>query len=306
MRNKNKGVVVTGATSMIGIALIEECVKNNIPVAAIIRPHTKRISRLPKTNLITIYESELSELSNVDIPSGLWDVFYHLAWSDTGKDTRDNPNLQEKNIKYTLDAVNLAKKLGCTTFIGAGSQAEYGPVDGVISPDTKTNPVIAYGMAKEAARMLSSRLCDIYGIKHIWGRIFSVYGRYDNEGTMLVYAIKKLLSGEMAEFSTGSQPWDYLNEYDAGRALYLLGKSENAKGTYCIAFGKSRPLKEYILELGRQLGAVDRLIFAKQGEKKDVGIQADIDKLKRDTGFVPEVSFSVGIQRMINAYKENT
>lgn len=305
MKNKNKGVVVTGATSMIGVALIEECVKNNVPVIAIIRPHTKRINRLPQTNLITIYESELSELSKVDIRFGLWDVFYHLAWSDTEKNTRDNPILQEKNIRYTLDAVNLAKKLGCTTFVGAGSQAEYGPVDGVISPDTKTNPVIAYGMAKEASRMLSLRLCGIYGIKHIWGRIFSVYGRNDNDGTMLVYAIKKILSGEKAEFSAGAHPWDYLNERDAGRAFYLLGKSENAKGTYCIAFGKSRPLKEYILELGKQLGALDRLIFDEQGEKKEVGLRADIDKLKKDTGFVPEVSFSVGIQRMIRAYKEN-
>ena len=42
-----KKIAVTGATSMIGIALIEECVKKNIEVLAIVRKKTKNINRLP-------------------------------------------------------------------------------------------------------------------------------------------------------------------------------------------------------------------------------------------------------------------
>ena len=37
-----KKIAVTGATSMIGIALIEECVKKNIEVLAIVRKKTKK------------------------------------------------------------------------------------------------------------------------------------------------------------------------------------------------------------------------------------------------------------------------
>jgi len=40
-----KKIAVTGATSMIGIALIEECVKKNIEVSAIVRKKTKNINR---------------------------------------------------------------------------------------------------------------------------------------------------------------------------------------------------------------------------------------------------------------------
>lgn len=53
---------------------------------------------------------------------------------------RNDLYMQNLNIKYTLDAVELARRLGCNTFIGAGSQAEYGRVDGIISPNTPTNP----------------------------------------------------------------------------------------------------------------------------------------------------------------------
>lgn len=299
-----KGVVVTGATSMIGVALIEECVRNNVPVAAIVRPDTSRLDRLPESELITIYEYKLDELGDAYISGFEGAVFYHFAWGDTGKTTRDDPVLQEKNIKYTLDAVGLAKRTGCTAFIGAGSQAEYGPVDGIISHKTDTNPVIAYGMAKDAARLLSSKLCISYGMRHVWGRIFSVYGRYDNAGTMLVYAIQKLLAGDKAEFSAGTQMWDYLNEHDAGRAFYLLGDCECAEGIYCVAYGESRPLRNFINELGQQLDAADRLVFAEPSDKKPMGLQADISRLRKDTGFEAEIPFAKGIAEMIGRYRE--
>ena len=41
-------VIVTGATSMIGEALIEECLKHGISVCAVIRKDTARKDRLPQ------------------------------------------------------------------------------------------------------------------------------------------------------------------------------------------------------------------------------------------------------------------
>lgn len=38
---KMKKIVITGATSMIGIALIEQCIKKNIEVLAIVRKKLK-------------------------------------------------------------------------------------------------------------------------------------------------------------------------------------------------------------------------------------------------------------------------
>ena len=47
-----KRVAITGATSMIGVALIEECIKHEIQVLAIIRKGSTRLSRLPKSSYI--------------------------------------------------------------------------------------------------------------------------------------------------------------------------------------------------------------------------------------------------------------
>ena len=44
-------ILITGATSMIGVALIEQALANGTEVFAIVRKGTSRISRLPSSPL---------------------------------------------------------------------------------------------------------------------------------------------------------------------------------------------------------------------------------------------------------------
>lgn len=294
-----KRVVVTGATSMIGAALIEECVKNDVEVLAIIRGRSTRLSRLPESKLVETVECSLDNLEFLNIQGKSYDVFYHFAWDYTSKQDRDNPILQEKNIKYTLDAVTLAKRLNCKKFIGAGSQAEYGKVDGVINENTPVNPSISYGMAKYAAGRLSEKLCNEYGMTHIWTRIFSVYGKYDNEGTMLLYAIDKFLKSEMAEFSAGTQMWDYLYETDAGRIFYELGKRICNNSVFRVANGESRPLKSYIEEVRGIFKETTQCVFDTSRNTALLGLEVDTKDLEAAIGYRPQVSFLEGIKEVV-------
>ncbi len=285
-----KRVIVTGATSMIGVALIEECIRNNTEVLAITRRQSAHLGRLPQSSLIELCECNLDELETVVVPDKKYDVLYHLAWDHTSKENRDNPMLQERNIKYTLDAVELAGHLGCRKFVGAGSQAEYGKVDHVITPNTEVSPLIAYGMAKYAAGKLSMKLCAQLGISCIWTRIFSVYGRYDNAGTMLVYAIDQFLKKEPARFSAATQMWDYLHESDAGKMLYLLGERAQESKVYCLANGNSQPLRNFIMTVADAFGGEANYEFASDTDNdKTIGRQVDISELTRDTVYEPQI-----------------
>lgn len=297
-------IVVTGATSMIGVALIEEAIRNQCKVLAIVRENSKRMQRLPKSALIQVVHADLDSLLTIEELEESYDVFYHFAWDYTGKADRDNPVLQEQNIRYTLDAVELAKRLGCKKFIGAGSQAEYGKVDGVISKDTPLNPLIAYGMAKNAAGHLSAKLCEQYGIIHIWGRIFSIYGKYDNEGTMLNYAIDKFLNHEAAMFSAGTQMWDYLYESDAGKMFYLFGKKVSENTTLMVANGKSMPLKWYIEELGKNFETEKKCVYAANTGKPEISLEVDMSETEAAIQYIPEMKFSEGIKEVIS-YRKN-
>lgn len=297
--------MITGATCMLGVALIEECIKHNVEVLAIVRKNSKKKSRLPQSDLIELRECELSKLGEMEIfPCHKeYDVFYHFAWEGTGKEARQDPTLQVQNIGYTLDAVKLAKRLGCKKFVGAGSQAEYGYKEDIVTPGSSLNPVSAYGIAKYSAGRMSERLCDLLGIVHIWARVFSVYGKNDASNTMVMYALRQFLCGEMARFSAATQMWDYLHESDAGKIFYDLGRIIETNKVYCVASGKSRPLKEYILEMQMLCGEEGKCEFAND-ENSIYGLQADVSNLSADIGFSAQISFKEGILGMIQTMRE--
>lgn len=300
-----KRIIITGATSMIGVALSECASKNNVDVYAIVRPNTTRKKRLPQVKNIHVIECELDKLSELNLIGEECDVFYHFAWSDTDKIGRYDPILQEKNIQYTLAAVELANKCGCHTFIGAGSQAEYGQVNEIINAETKCEPQMAYGVAKYVAGKLSKILCDKYCIKHIWCRIFSVYGRYDNQGTMLDYAIKCFLNNEKAIFSAGLQKWDYLHEEDIGQIFYLIGEKIKEHKSYRVAYGESRKLREYVEIVAQKMNAEELCVFSQPTSQVLLGLEADVEDLYKDIQYHPHVTFEEGIQKMINFYVRN-
>ena len=253
-------IVITGPTGAIGMAIIKKCLEQNTEVLAICHRGSKRIGQISKDEHIKVVEANLQDYNSLYIdPDEKYDIFIHLAWNGTFGDTRNDMSLQSDNIKHALDAVELAARLGCKTFIGAGSQAEYGRVDKPLTPDTPTFPENGYGIAKLAAGQMSRIRCEQLGIKHIWTRIFSVYGPYDGEYTMVMSTLKKLLSGEETHFTAGEQIWDYLYSEDAAEMILNLAETAKHGTIYCIASGDSRPLKEYIQEMYEATGCKARL-----------------------------------------------
>lgn len=296
-----KRIIVTGATSMIGTALIGAAVSEGTEVYAIVRSDTNRMNRLIASPLLHVVEANLDSLLDVErIPENC-DVLYHFAWVGTGKTTRDDPEIQEQNIQYTLDAVKLAKKAGCNRFVGAGSQAEYGPVYGRIDQNTGFAPVMSYGIAKYAASILSKKLCDKISIEHVWGRIFSIYGPHDNEGTMLEYAIRCWDKGETASFSSGMQSWNYLYESDAGEMFYRMGCDDVPPDIYFVANPVSCRLREYINTLIRVYGENAKACFAEPTQVMLPGLDVDMKRTISVLKYEPKIGFEEGIKNMIDA-----
>ncbi|MCI8994089.1 MAG: NAD(P)-dependent oxidoreductase [Lachnospiraceae bacterium] len=297
-----KTAVITGPTGAVGAALIREMTQNGTEVYAVIRGDSQRIGQIPSNPLVHVICCSLEELSSLPQRVGKpCQVFYHFAWAGTFGDSRNDMELQNRNVAYTLAAVKAAEKLGCHTFVGAGSQAEYGRVEGLLTPETPSFPENGYGIAKLCAGQMSRILCAQQGIRHVWTRILSVYGPCDRRETMIMAAIDKLLRGEKPSFTKGEQQWDYLYAQDAARALYLLGEKGQDGRIYCLGSGKARPLAEYIqilrdaIDPGLPLGLGE----IPYGSKQVMHLCADITQLKEDTGFEPQISFEAGIKETI-------
>lgn len=302
-----KRAIITGATGSVGTALIKELVSNDVEVLVLCREGSKRNDNILKHPLVEKIYCSLDELEHLENDTGkVYDVFYHFAWQGTTGKSRNDMYLQNKNVKYTLDAVGAAHRFGCHTFIGAGSQAEYGRVEGVLTPSTPVFPENGYGMAKLCAGHMSRVLCEQNGMKHIWTRILSIYGPFDGEQSMIMSTIRSLLTNQRPSLTKGEQQWDYLYSLDAGRAMYAIGKSGKHGKTYCIGSGKVRALLEYVemmrdyINPNAELG-VGEMSYA---PKQVMYLCADISELTKDTGFFPKYTFEEGIRETVDWYKE--
>lgn len=181
-----KRVIITGATGAIGTALIKELISNEIEVLVFCREGSKRNLQIPSHRLVTKQYCSLENLSTIENESHkTYDVFYHFAWEGTTGAVRDDMYLQNQNVRYALDAVAAANRFGCHTFIGAGSQAEYGRVEGLLKPDTPPFPETGYGIGKLCAGQMTREYAHQLGMRHIWTRILSVYGPNDNKKVLL-------------------------------------------------------------------------------------------------------------------------
>lgn len=307
-----KRAVITGGTGMIGVALAEYLLAQGILVTVVVRRGSKKIGRLPSHMGLRRVELDLAELSCEGslLRSGVLDqgqdVFFHLGWDGTFGDCRNDMDLQNNNIRYTLDAVRLAKRLGCCVFVGAGSQAEYGRTEEKLSAGTPAFPENGYGIAKLAAGQMSRILCQSLGMRHEWVRILSVYGPFDLERTMVMSAICRLAAKEKAEFSKAEQLWDYLYVKDAVRALYLVAKYGRDGAVYPIGSGTPRQLKEYILTIWDKMDREGEISLGAVPYAKNqvMYLCADISELTKDTGFVPEYTFEEGIEETIQWYRK--
>lgn len=310
----NRRMIITGPTGAVGMALIKRCTQEGIYVVAVCHKGSARTAQIPDNPYIRVVEADLADLKGIGKkelgigPGETADIFYHLAWGGTTGAARNDMTLQIQNIQYTIDAVELASRLGCEAFIGAGSQAEYGRTEGPLRADTPVFPENGYGMAKLCAGQMSRQRCEALGMRHIWVRILSVYGPWDGSGSMVMSTIRKLAAGERAGFTPGEQLWDYLYSEDAADALLRLGEKGRSGKTYILGSGQVRRLKDFILQIRqaveRQNGTTGELGFGDvpYSEKQVMYLGADITELVQDTGFEPAVSFETGIERTVSQF----
>ena len=306
-----KSVIITGATGCVGRFLLKVCIDAGYEVLAVVHresPRSSELDSIPQCHVLRLnldeYDNAFNELTNQGLSQKDYEIFFHLAWmAPFGKD-RDNLFLQLKNIEAALSAVQFAASLGCSTFVGIGSQAEYGRVQGILSPDTPTFPETGYGITKLCAGQMTRLSCEQSGLKHIWCRVLSAYGPYDRPQTIIRTAVTDMMQNLETEFSPCEQMWEYIYAEDAARAILLSAQKGEHGRIYMVSSGETRRMKDFIKDISLLTGYTKEIGFGKRpyNDKQVMHLQSDISSLEA-LGFSRRYSFNDGIQKMIEYNK---
>jgi nucleoside-diphosphate-sugar epimerase len=307
-----KSAIVTGATSFIGMHLTKKLSQKGIKVHAIIRPNSPKKAQLESLPGIKICELEMydydqiSEQISEQISKGKQiDAFFSFAWLGTRGSDRNNKELQWASYSQSIAALDEAINLGCKVIVSAGSQAEYGRHNEIITEETPGNPESQYGAYKLAYYNQAKAICKTAGVTFYEPRFFSIYGIGDFPTNMIPSILSKMLSNQTCDLTLCTQMWDYMNVEDAITALLMLIDNYCNPGVYNFGSGKHRPLSEFIEMMYELTGSTSKLNFGAipYDERGAVNLMPSISKLKSSAGFSPSVSFEQGINAIISEMK---
>jgi nucleoside-diphosphate-sugar epimerase len=277
-------------------------------VAILLRPESDPWRIVDMLDRVEIITGRLSEPEALRGPLVRFrpDVVYHLGWSGSGPDGRDDPRQLTDNVAGALTLVDLAAEAGAHTWIGLGSQAEYGPTDSVLDESTPTHPVTAYGNAKLAAGLQTRDLCATHSLRHIWLRLVTAYGPADRASYLVPQVIVSLLHSVRPALTEGSQRGDFLYVTDACAAIRAAAQTDSCAGTYVLASGEHRPVREVALAI-RDI--IDPRLEIGLGDlvpnHPPVGLRGDPRALELATGWSPAVPLETGLAKCVEWYRRN-
>ena len=299
--------VVTGASGFLGSWLVRQLLREGHFVTVLLRgePQARRVSDwLGRVRVVHGSFEDCAALGN-KLAGETIDVFLHLAWSGVTADRRDDVSQISNNVVGCIRLWEIARDLGCKHWIGLGSQAEYGPRQEVLKEDLPLKPATVYAVAKVASAMITAKMSEIVGMRHTWVRLVAVYGPGDDPKHLIPFTIRTLLAGKKPALTKGEQRWDYLYVEDAAKAIARIAAS-GATGSLNLASGQTVVIRKLIECLTALVGPALPLGFGDVPYRPDqiMRLEADISRLRRATGWEPEVPLEEGLRRTVAWHKE--
>jgi nucleoside-diphosphate-sugar epimerase len=197
----------------------------------------------------------------------------------------------------------LVSEIGAKLFIGAGSQAEYGPYDRMIEPDDATHPTTLYGKAKLAAGSMVSQIAVDAGIRFAWLRVFSTYGPKDADHWLIPTAIKTIAAGKRMSLTACEQRWGFLHARDAAAAFRTVLEKPDASGIFNVGHPEAPALHETLTTLRDLVDPTVQLGIGDVAYRSDqvMILQAGTRRLNA-LGWTPSVPLDQGLRETVEWY----
>lgn len=280
-------------------------------------------TKLPQEQL----ETDEAEILNLNIlePDSILpllqgvhpDSIIHLAAQSSVSVSWKRPALTvDINIKGTLHLLNAIRELDYNPrILLIGSGEEYGHIRPEESPIKETNsirPGNIYAVTKACQNMIGSLYADAYHMDILSVRAFNHIGPRQTETFVVsdfckqVARIEKGLSDPVMYVGNLSAARDFTDVRDIVRAYALLLQKGRSGETYNVGSGHAIPIQEIldkILSYSRTPIQVE-IDPAKLRPVDIPSIEADITKLKEDTGWSPSIPLESTIQDVLTYWRE--
>ncbi len=244
-----KTAFVTGGTGFIGINLVIELVSQGWDVTCLHRATSdlKYLRRHP----VKLKVGDLNDAASLEqaIPEGV-DAVFHVA-ADTSSWSRLDAGQTTTNVTGTRNVINAARKKGAKRFVLTSTAAAYGPQDGPLGDNTRSNAADSW-INYERSKWLSEEEVRAAGRAGLFTVIINpcaVFGPYDTSIWGGVFGVIK--AGKLALIPPGSVPVNHVAE--VARA-HIAAAERGRSGENYLLNGEHVSFATLFREMARMMG----------------------------------------------------
>ena len=319
-----KKILITGVAGFIGYHLADKLLSKNYQIIGIDNlndyydpilkqdrlNNLKKFSNFEFHKIDFIQNNELTSIFN----NNQFNQVIHLGAQAGVRYSITNPQFYiDTNTTGFLNILENCNNYNVENIIYASSSSIYGDNNDLpFSENDKTEKQISmYGVSKKTNELMAHTYSNLYGLKTIGLRFFTVYGPWGRPDMALYIFTKAIIENKNIDlFNKGSHTRSFTYISDIVEPIYRLIKiNENNQkilsNNDILNIGGSEPVKllRFIDIIEDYLGkkAKIKLKPMQQGDIQDTN--ADITKLKKITDYKPQVDIEEGIKRFIDWYK---
>jgi nucleoside-diphosphate-sugar epimerase len=230
----------------------------------------------------------------------------HLAW-DTEPGKFWNAPINLDWVAASLALVRAFAEAGGSRAVLAGTCAEYSwdkeePLDEMRSALV---PGTLYGISKDALRRIIEAYAATASLSVAWGRIFFLYGPGEKSGRLVSDAIRALATKQRFATTDGLQRRDFMHVEDVAAGFAALAASD-VRGAVNIASGDAVPVRAILETIAREVGGAGLLQLGARPRPADDPplVEAAVDRLTREVGFVPRHSLQDGLAQTVRWWRD--
>ena len=308
---KDKKVLVTGGTGLVGKPLVEMLIEKGakVKIASLDDPSLAHPdAEFTRTNLMSIDNCK-NACKNIDY------VFHLAGIKGSPKMASEKPaSFFVPIILFNTNMMEAARKSGVERFLYTSSNGVYAESEVFFEDDVwKTFPSEKDKFPGWAKRM-GELQAEAYKIEYKWDKISivrpaNIYGPHDNfdpDNAMVIPSlIKRALDGEnpLKVWGDGSPIRDFIHAKDVARGMCMILEKGETRPVN-LGSGKGYTIKEIANIIANNTHPKPKIVWDTSKPMGDKKRLMDTSRAK-SIGFSPEVSIEQGIKELIDWYRIN-